>query len=167
MKKCTKCGRKKALIAFSKRSTAKDGKQGTCQECQNKQSRARYKAHPEKQRAHNARYYQVHRNAILVYHKVHYWQNRAYYRNHQLKAKYGITVTEFDTMRRRQKDCCALCKQPMTFGDKVRPLQAVVDHCHKTGRIRGLIHARCNTLLARAEDSIVRLKQAIRYLRRK
>ena len=84
--------------------------------------------------------------------------------NH-LRAKYGMTVADFDKMLVDQQQCCALCHEPMELGGRIRPLRAVVDHDHVTGVVRGLIHSRCNKLLGFAEDSVDRLAFAISYLR--
>ena len=43
-------------------------------------------------------------------------------------------------------------------------MQLVVDHCHKTGKIRGLICDSCNVGLGRFKDNIDNLKNAIKYL---
>jgi hypothetical protein len=41
-----------------------------------------------------------------------------------------------------------------------------VDHCHKTGAVRGLLCSNCNTALGLVGDEITRLKQLISYLER-
>lgn len=40
-----------------------------------------------------------------------------------------------------------------------------IDHCHKSGKIRGLLCDRCNFMLGYALDNIRILKRAISYLR--
>lgn len=39
-----------------------------------------------------------------------------------------------------------------------------VDHCHKTGKIRGLLCHKCNTGIGSFQENIARLKSAINYL---
>ena len=42
-----------------------------------------------------------------------------------------------------------------------------VDHCHVTGRIRGMLCCRCNTILGYAEKDITKLDSVKLYYRRK
>ncbi len=46
---------------------------------------------------------------------------------------------------------CKLCRLPLAWGPN-----AVGDHCHKTGHIRGTIHRRCNSLLGKLENNAAR-----------
>jgi hypothetical protein len=78
------------------------------------------------------------------------------YRHYQ--SKYKITQTEYEERFRLQSGMCALCDKPL--GDKF-----VIDHCHKTGKVRGIIHAKCNILLAMADDSLLIIKKAFYYLK--
>jgi hypothetical protein len=41
----------------------------------------------------------------------------------------------------------------------------MVDHCHQTKRVRGVLCQHCNTLLGMAKDKIRVLRAAIKYLR--
>lgn len=75
----------------------------------------------------------------------------------RLKTAYGLTVTEYNALLQKQKHSCALCGRPFSG----RPS---VDHNHITQQVRGLLHKKCNSLLGFAEDSILRLQQAIFYL---
>ena len=156
MKLCTRCKRRKPLTTFSKCTKAKDGRFGHCKVCASKYHREYAAAHKDQIAAKHRVYRQTHKDKV-----------RTQACGYRLKRRYGITLVEFNAMRQKQRDRCALCKKPMEFGGGMRMLRAVVDHCHRTGRVRGLIHARCNTLLARAEDSVVRLRQAIKYLQKK
>ena len=46
---------------------------------------------------------------------------------------------------------CKLCKLPLRFD-----ANCVGDHCHKTGKLRGAIHRRCNSLLGKLENNAPR-----------
>jgi hypothetical protein len=56
-------------------------------------------------------------------------------------------------LQAQQEDRCRLCDKK--FYDKM-PLDPVLDHCHKTGAIRGVIHRGCNTLLGKIENYLPR-----------
>jgi Recombination endonuclease VII len=79
-------------------------------------------------------------------------------RDYQLR-KYGINSQQYDVMFKNQNGMCAICGRP----PKNRRLN--VDHCHKTGRIRGLLCWRCNRGLGFFwNDDPVLMKKAIEYL---
>lgn len=59
-------------------------------------------------------------------------------RNSKLKRAYGITSDQYDQMLKEQNGVCRLCFRP----PKTHRLS--VDHCHKTGRVRGLLCIACN-----------------------
>lgn len=65
-------------------------------------------------------------------------------REYALKAKYGITLDQYDGMVKKQDGKCAICF-------RIRKL--VVDHDHKTGKMRKLLCAACNTRLGWFENS--------------
>lgn len=66
-------------------------------------------------------------------------KNRAY----KLMSYYNLTESEYNAMFLSQKGKCALCE---------RFVGLIVDHDHKTGRVRGLLCKRCNTLLGMLEN---------------
>lgn len=99
------------------------------------------------------------RAAVKRYRKKHPDKNRRERRGAQLKHYYGITQENYDRMLTKQGGVCASCGDPP---DK-RCLD--VDHCHITGRVRGLLCRSCNGGLGLFRDSITRLQQAIEYLK--
>jgi uncharacterized protein YlaI len=60
----------------------------------------------------------------------------------------------------KQKGCCAICGKHQTILNKTLN----VDHCHKTGKIRGLLCTNCNHGLGKFYDNAEVLKVAINYL---
>ena len=54
-----------------------------------------------------------------------------------------------ETQLQHQNQKCALC------GESIE-LDAVLDHCHKTGLIRQVLHRGCNSLLGKIENSMPR-----------
>lgn len=67
-----------------------------------------------------------------------------------LKRLYGITLEQYDELRERQRELCAVClKHESEFN-----VRLCVDHDHKTGEIRGLLCRYCNhRLVGRHRDS--------------
>ena len=92
------------------------------------------------------------------------WRNigsERYWRDKSLRKKYSISLREYEKILNTQHGLCSLCHLPPARGRYL-----VVDHDHSTGKIRGLLHYSCNTLLGMAYDSPERLLQAIQYLAR-
>jgi hypothetical protein len=81
-------------------------------------------------------------------------------RSRNLKAAYGITDEDYEEMLASQNGCCAICLVNVT--DLSRKL--VIDHCHKSGKIRALLCATCNSALGFAKDSSEILRRAADYL---
>ena len=77
------------------------------------------------------------------------------------KRKYNISYDEVQEMKEEQNNRCKICDK--LEGDT--PLtRFVVDHCHTTGEVRGLLCGKCNTALGHLEDDVARLARAIEYL---
>lgn len=72
---------------------------------------------------------------------------------------------ELHAMFKDQKGLCAICDDPVSLrqeGEAQR--SAFVDHCHETGKIRGILCRRCNSGLGFFRDSPTTLERAIEYL---
>lgn len=82
------------------------------------------------------------------------------YKNRSLKKRYKITLGEFNEMLEAQKHTCLICERT-TAQIKNR---LVVDHCHSTGIIRGLLCHGCNRSLAFFDQPIL-LHRAMKYLK--
>lgn len=74
---------------------------------------------------------------------------------------YGISRDEFDAMLTAQGGGCAICGSSMRDVSRNR---LCVDHCHDTGRVRGLLCGHCNRGLGFFQDSPELLEKAKRYL---
>jgi len=80
-------------------------------------------------------------------------------REYQLKYKFGITVEQYNQMFVEQNGTCLICHQV-----NIRGRYLVVDHNHKTGKIRGLLCYHCNNGLGQFKDNIDSLLEAAKYL---
>ncbi len=74
---------------------------------------------------------------------------------HRIKS-YGISYEDYNSMLEKQNYSCLICRS--------KPETLHVDHCHKTGKVRGLLCSTCNTALGHAKDDIEILKKMIEYL---
>lgn len=74
---------------------------------------------------------------------------------------YGITRAEYEAMLEAQGGGCAICGAEMRDSTRMR---LCVDHCHDTGRVRGLLCGHCNRGLGSFSDSLEMLDKARAYL---
>jgi len=74
----------------------------------------------------------------------------------KLKYRYGITLVDYNTMLKKQDHRCKICDVENTC--------LVVDHCHASGAIRGLLCNNCNKALGFFKDSPERMVKAADYI---
>jgi hypothetical protein len=72
--------------------------------------------------------------------------------------RYGLSAADYNLMLARQDGVCAICKRS---GRKL-----CVDHCHATGKVRGLLCSNCNRGLGFYNDNPVFTQAATAYLAR-
>lgn len=78
----------------------------------------------------------------------------------KLKLRYGLTYEEWELMREKENYSCMICG--ITEDEIGRVLD--VDHCHISGKARGVLCNSCNNVLGKAKDNIDVLRAAITYL---
>lgn len=78
-----------------------------------------------------------------------------------LRYKYGITPEEYQELDTLQNSRCALCGSPGKAYSRL-----YVDHCHQTGKVRGLLCNTCNAGLGQFNDNIELVEKALNYLKR-
>lgn len=84
--------------------------------------------------------------AKKAYYEKHKRKFQEYERNRQYKKMYGITVEDYNKMFEAQRGLCAICGTNKPYNAK-RFKHFCVDHCHASSKIRGLLCAKCNTML--------------------
>jgi hypothetical protein len=67
-----------------------------------------------------------------------------------MKLKYSQIAQHRAQLQQEQNNQCALC------GDSIEQGSAVLDHCHKTGVIRAVLHRGCNSMLGKIENNMPR-----------
>ena len=76
-----------------------------------------------------------------------------------LRRLYNLTLADYLQMYSNQEGECKICG--VEYGiEKMH-----VDHCHTSGKVRGLLCMSCNTGLGHFKDSTQRLENAVKYLR--
>lgn len=110
-------------------------------------------ANPEKQRAHSRKSHEKRQQRPE-------WRE---YRNEaHMRHKYGITMADFEALLAKQGGVCAICAgEHRGVGKRLH-----IDHCHESGKIRGLLCSPCNTAIGLLDDDPARAESAAAYLRR-
>jgi hypothetical protein len=78
------------------------------------------------------------------------------HRDKRRAQSHGLSLQDYRAMRERQKNVCGICKTPG------KPL--CIDHCHATGKVRGLLCRNCNLGLGNYKDNPVFTRAATAYL---
>ncbi len=91
-------------------------------------------------------------------------ENRISTRRRHLIKQYGLSLDDYDRMFGKQGGVCAICGQPETRRYRGEITNLVVDHDHKTGRIRGLLCSRCNVRLDELIGDLDWPKRATQYV---
>jgi hypothetical protein len=146
---CPCCRRARPLSAFAGANGRRTKYCATCREVRR-----------ESNRAHRERIGSAGTRAAHLWHKYH------------------ITPEDYDALREMQDHRCAICgtheedvitaprgRSRLDGKPRAAACPLVVDHCHATGAVRGLLCAGCNSALGHFGDRIESLDAAIRYLR--
>ena len=88
--------------------------------------------------------------------KKHRGKRLAYRRSYL----YGVSQGDYETLHNKSKGVCGICG--CAEGSK---MALAVDHCHKSGKVRGLLCNNCNNGLGRFKDDPDLLQLAIKYLK--
>jgi hypothetical protein len=141
-KGCVRCRRTLPMEEFHRCARAKCGRNARCKDCYNKSSRkwSREKFARQPEEAHRAR------------------------RNYDL-AKYGLNAEQYDALNEEQSGLCAICRRPERKHHQNGRLNSLaVDHCHATGKVRGLLCNTCNRGIGLLGEDPALLAVALAYL---
>ncbi len=73
------------------------------------------------------------------------YKNKKYYS--LIKRKYGLSEDTYKQMLESQNAKCKICRLSPAKGKRLH-----VDHCHKTGKVRGLLCAQCNWFAGKLDN---------------
>jgi len=144
-KHCHKCNQTLDISHFGKDKNRKDGITFYCRSCINAYCRSYSRKNP----------------SILKKSKDKYRKNKRKYRDWELRRIFGITIDQYEELLKKQNHVCAICNN----AEQSRKSKTLaVDHCHKTGKVRGLLCSNCNLGIGNLQDSISIIESAIEYL---
>jgi hypothetical protein len=87
-------------------------------------------------------------------------------REYDLNKNYNITISDYDKLLKEQNSCCAICFIHIDSVNKKHKKNFCVDHCHDTGKIRGLLCDSCNRGIGLLKDNPIIINNAYNYLKR-
>lgn len=158
-KVCAKCHLEQPITSFVVTDKAKGYRKGACRKCDAKRVREYYHANPK---------YRAKQLASSTARTKANPRTAEETRRILLRYKYGLTEEQFDQLMVMQGGKCALCgaiehgRKPRKGSDGRKWLEESwpVDHCHKEGRVRGLLCHSCNTQLGGYEALLEKVGEA-------
>lgn len=152
MKKCYLCQETKPLDLFYVDKTRKDGRATKCKAC----ARTYVKKNIDPNRTHKTCSKCKNELPLQAFSKsnIHDGYQTACKTCRSL-IPYQLAPGEYQEFLRKQKGQCAICGQTEKL---------VIDHCHSTDKVRGLLCIKCNWGLGHFQDSVERLLAAAEYL---
>lgn len=82
----------------------------------------------------------------------------------RLRKAYGLEYEEYLRLQEVQKGLCAICGGEGFELVQGQRILLVIDHCHVTGKVRGLLCHNCNRGIGLMQDSPENLRKAAEYL---
>lgn len=107
------------------------------------------------------RYYQKNKRRMRAKNRA--WQNanKDRWADYTRTRRLGMTLAEYDQWLKGRPKACAIC------GAKETRPRLSIDHCHATGKLRGLLCRECNIGLGNFHDDAALLRKAAKYLETK
>ena len=142
---CPKCNRTLLVSDFYKNIQTKDKLDSSCKPCQKEYVRDWQKKNKDRFNSYQREW--RHRN------KEKYGLTSKY---SKVLKKYGLSREEYDKLLAQTH--CTICNADLT------ERKPALDHCHRTGRLRGILCGQCNRGLGLFYDNPETLKKAAEYL---
>lgn len=160
MKICTGCKNNKELKFFSKDKSHKDGLTSRCKQCIAEINQLNRVGRIATRKTYEKNNWDKISTKKKEYNEKQ--ENKDRKKDQKLRAKFGITLEDYEYMVESQKGLCAICGVEQSGFKKVLS----VDHDHNNGKIRGLLCHSCNVGLGMFLDNPTLLLGAIKYLSR-
>lgn len=98
------------------------------------------------------------KEGMAAYMKAYRDANPGRWRHNHLKTNYNIDEVEFHAMKQAQNGICLICESGSVDEN------LAIDHCHKTGKLRGLLCKQCNFAMGQFGDNASLLRRAAEFL---
>mgnify|MGYP003625557836 CR=1 FL=1 len=108
-------------------------------------------------------YYFKNKEHFLARAKTWSLNNKDKIRENKLKTKYNLTLDQYNKMLSDQNNSCKVCN--IKFNINIKMITPHVDHCHTTGKIRGLLCMNCNTSLGFLKEDTKIMQKLIEYVK--
>ena len=118
----------------------------------------------EERRAYQRAYYHNNKEKKQAYCRKYYQENRDKAYAKRLMKDYGLTLDDYNQMLEEQNGVCKICHGTCTHNQRREAGTLSVDHCHTTGKVRGLLCGKCNSALGFLNDDIQSVKRMVKYL---
>lgn len=158
MKSCSRCYLEKDLTEYHVDNRSKDGRRIVCKTCIKKHDQLYYQNNLEKKRMQATEYRKSERGRRVR--KEHYQKNKEAKRLYCIEKTYGLNSEDYTQMLNKQNGQCLICNDSENNGRNL-----CVDHCHNTGRVRGLLCDKCNLSIGLLRDDAIRVKKLFEYLK--
>jgi hypothetical protein len=165
MKKCNRCHTNKDGSEFYKNSYNSDGLKSICKKCTAKTAKIYYDNNPDKIKALSKKHY-IENKEMLSLKSKEDWKINSDRRKKSRLRPYGITPKELDLLFEQSNNKCNICSMTKEEHFLKYRRDLYIDHCHKNGKVRGILCHGCNLSLGNLKDDVDLLKNAIIYLQR-
>ena len=141
---CTHCNTQKPLTHYHRKTKGSSRLRTQCKDCERDKNREWLVANPEKAALYKIR------------------KRRPYDSAEERRRTYGISAADYDRLLVAQGGVCAICG-----GNNLAKNRNTldVDHCHDSGKVRGLLCGRCNRAIGLFRDDSALCVAAAEYLR--
>ena len=102
-----------------------------------------------------------HKTVCKTSHVKHKLKRNLYNKKYNIEKNYKISYNSYLTLIKSQNGNCQICKNILKIDKNTH-----LDHCHYTGKIRGVLCGKCNTGIGQFNDSTELLKSALKYLKK-
>lgn len=118
----------------------------------------------ERYKLNDKNYYEKNKEIINQKNKERYRKSYDHYRDLEYQKRYNISLQEYEKIWNDQDGKCKICDCSESSLKEGRYKRLVVDHCHITGKVRGLLCNNCNRAIGLLKDNVQVLNSAIKYL---